>query len=465
MNSASKNYLQVLLALAAKKNVELYLVGGTIRDHLLGKAYSDFDFTAKEIQPLAKQFALETRSPCIPLDSTPGRNTFRVIVQKEFHFDFTDMQGKSIEEDMAQRDFSINAMSMRLTHFLSGNETVIDPHLGQTDLRNKIIRVIPGPTFSDDPLRLLRAFRFASVLEFSITEETTRQIELEAFQITKTAQERIYSEWLLFLSGKQVFELLELMAQTGLLQCTFPEIAELQSTSATNNDGKISLLHIFNRLEELLTVPETINPSLKLADFLTGRQKSLLKFSALLHRLNPTFSEASSNYRIKIDEESAIVRLLKRLTASNVDIRFIFRTIQCQQEAMKSNLAFAGTSINESALYRFTKKYDAELMAGIFLARAVQSATEKDRETQLFLQAAHRVTEFYFQRYLPALENEVLLTGDDLINDFKLTPSPLFQLILDEVEEGRVLGTIRTKNQAATIAQQIIATHNTRQET
>lgn len=464
MNSAFKKYLQILLALASKNNVELYLVGGTIRDHLLGKAYSDFDFTAKEIQPLVKQFALETRSPCIPLDSTPGRNTLRVIVQKDFHFDFTDMQGKSIEEDMAQRDFSINAMSMRLADFLSGNETIIDPHRGQTDLRDKIIRVIPGPTFSDDPLRMLRAFRFASVLEFSITKETIRQIEFEASQIKKTAQERIYYEWLIFLSGERVIELLKLMDRTGLLQCIFTEIAELQTSSTTNNDEKISL-HIFRRLEELLTVPEAINPSLKLADFLTGRKRALLKFSALLHRLNPASSELSSISRIKIDEESTIVRLLKRLTASNADIRFIFRTIQCQQEAMKSNLDFAGNSINESALYRFTKKYDAELMAGIFLARAVQSATERDRKTDLFLQAAHRVTEFYFQRYLPALENEALLTGDDLIQDFKLTPSPLFQLILDEVEEGRVLGTLHTKSQAATIAQQIIATHNTRQET
>jgi poly(A) polymerase len=465
MNAASKKYLQVLLTLASKNNVELYLVGGTIRDHLLGKAYSDFDFTAKEIQPLAKQFAFETRSPCIPLDSTPGRNTFRVIVQKEFHFDFTDMQGKSIEKDMAQRDFSINAMSMRLIDFLSGNETVIDPHRGQTDLRDKIIRVIPGPIFSDDPLRMLRAFRFASILEFRISTETIRQIEIEASSFKKTAEERIYYEWLIFLGGKRVFELLQLMEKTGLLQSTFPEITELLSTSTTsNNDWEISL-QAFKRLEELLTVPEAINSSIKLTDFLTGRKKSLLKFSTLLHRLNPAFSEVSSNSRIKIDEESTIVRLLKRLTASNADIRFIFRAIQCQQEAMKSNLEFASTRIKESALYRFTKKYDAELMAGIFLTRAVQSATEKNRKTELFLQAAHRVTEFYFQRYLPALENEVLLTGDDLIQDFKLTPSPLFQLILDEVEEGRVLGTIHTKNQAETIAHQIIATHNTRQKT
>jgi hypothetical protein len=181
--------------------------------------------------------------------------------------------------------------------------------------------------------------------------------------------------------------------------------------------------------------------------------------------LNPVFLDEVSSSKIKIDEDSKTVRLLKRLTASNADIRFIFCAIQCQQEAIESKLDFASAKVNEPLLYRFTKKYDTELMAGIFLARAVQSATEKDLETEAFLQAAHRVTEFYFQRYLPAMEHDVLITGDDLIRDFKLTPSPLFQLILNEVEEGRVLGTIQSKNQAATIAQQIIATHNTKQET
>lgn len=465
MSAATEKYLQILSEVASTKNVDLYLVGGTIRDQLLGKICADFDFTAKDVQSLANQFAVETHSPCISLDATPGRKTLRVIVQKQFHFDFTDMQGDSIEEDLKQRDFSINAMAMRLTDFLVNKKTVIDLHQGENDLRDKIIRVLPGPTFLDDPLRMLRAFRFASSLEFEILEETLRQIEIDKFKLEKTAQERIYYEWILFLNGEHIFELLKVMDRTGLLQCTFPEIAELRSSSEADASAWEISLQTFKRLEELLSLPETVTPSEDHAGFLAGRKKALLKFSALLHRLNPDLLDEASSSRTKIDEESKTVRLLKRLTASNADVRFIFRSIQCQQEAIESKLDFASVNVNESLLYRFTKKYDTELMAGIFLARAVQSATEKDLETEIFLQAAHRVTEFYFQRYLPAMETQSLITGNDLIRDFKLTPSPLFQLILNEVEEGRVLGTIHTKNQAATIAQQIITTHNTRQET
>ena len=465
MSARTQKYLQVLSEISSEYSGDLYLVGGTIRDHLLGKDCSDFDFTAKNVHDLATRFAAETQSPCIPLDATPGRNTLRVIVQKEFHFDFTEMQGNSIDADLAQRDFSINAMAIPLKDFLGDKKAVIDPNRGQADLHDKIIRVIPGPIFSADPLRMLRAFRFASSLEFEISRETIRQIEIEKSQLKKTALERIYFEWILFLSGKRVFELLQLMDRTGLLQCIFPEMAELRSPSTTHASGWEISLQTFKRLENLLSIPETIVPSKDHAGFLTGRKKALLKFSALLHRLNPDFLDGSSSSRVKIDEQTKTVRLLKRLTASNADIRFVFRAIQCLQEAIESHLDFAGDKINESVLYRFTKKYDTELMAGIFLASAVQSASENDRDTEPFLQAGHRVIEFYFQRYLPAMENITLITGDDLIRDFKLTPSPLFQEILDKVEEGRVLGAVQSKNQAQTIVQQIIATHNTEQKT
>ncbi len=465
MQKIIKNHLEILTEISKKSETDLYLIGGTIRDHLSGKECSDFDFTAKNVQNLANLFASATQSPCIPLDATPGRETLRVIVQKQFHFDFTDLQGNSIEEDLAQRDFSINAMAMRLKDFLDGKKTLIDPNRGREDLQKKIIRVLPGPIFSADPLRMLRAFRFASSLEFDIDAETIRQIEIEKSNLKKTAQERIYYEWILFLSGERVFKLLSLMDRTGLLQCAFPEMTELRQSLGTHASAWEISLQTFNRLEDLLSIPKTIIPSTNHTGFLTGKNRALLKFSALLHRLNPGFSDDISNTKVRIDEHAKTVRLLRRVKASNADIRFIYRTILCQQEARESSLEIAGTTINESALYRFTKKYDQELMAGIFLACAVQSASENNANTESFLQAMHRVVEFYFQRYLPAMDHKALINGDDLIRLFKLTPSPLFRLILDKVEEGRVLGTVKSKKQAEAIAQQIIATQKTEKET
>ena len=104
-------------------------------------------------------------------------------------------------------------------------------------------------------------------------------------------------------------------------------------------------------------------------------------------------------------------------------------------------------------------------MPGIFLACAVQSASENNAKTESFLQSAHRIVEFYFQRYLPAMDNKALIDGDDLIRHFKLSPSPLFRLILEEVEEGRVLGTIKSKIEAMETTQKFLESHKIEQGT
>ncbi len=459
-------YLERLIETASSLRLDLYLVGGTVRDHFLGKVCSDFDFTAKNVQTLAKRFASETQSPCIPLDNTPDRETLRVVVQKQLHFDFTDMQGQFIEDDLRQRDFSINAMAMRPRDFLQGKKNLIDPNRGLDDLKNKIIRVVPGSTFTNDPLRMLRAFRFASTLGFNISPETIHQIEIDKSKLEQTALERVYYEWVLFLSGEGVFELLQQMARTGFQQYVIPETMELRQSSGVHASVWETGLQTFKKLEDLLSIPKTMIPLPDHAGFLTGRKRALLRFSTLLHGFAPPFSRKACDSKIKIDENSTTVRLLKRLTASNADIRFIFKVIHCQQEVRGSYPEFAQTTCSDSMMYHFSKKYGEELTAGIFLACAVQSASsEKTREKESFFQAVYPLVEFYFQRYLPAMEHKPLITGDDLIRQFKISPSPLFQPILDKVEEERVLGTIKTQKQATAIAQKIIATHNTEQET
>lgn len=442
MGSPAKKYLQILSEIASGIDHALYLVGGSIRDTLLGKECSDFDFTARNIETLARSFAVGVQSSFVHLDNTPGRETFRVIVEKQFSFDFTEMQGDSIEEDLAQRDFTINAMAIRLDDFLAGRDAFIDLHRGQEDLANKIVRVVPGPIFSSDPCRMLRAFRFAGALNFKIDAETLKKIESEKNNLEKTAPERIYHEWILFLSGQQVFKLLQVMDETGLLQCVLPETGELRAIAEGQLNAWETGLATFSFLENLISHPKPVIPLANSLQFLTGKRTAVLKFAGLLYPLTP----------------SSIVLLLKRLRASNADIQFIHRTILCQREAVDSNLDFAGEKFDEPEMYRFVKKNASELMAGIFLACAVKSTFKKGDQTKTeeFYQAACRVSGFYLERYLPAMERKILLDGKDLIQNFKLPPSPLFRIVLDRVEEARVLGTIHSKSEAEKLAQEII---------
>ena len=157
-------YLNQLLAIEEN----LFIVGGVLRDRYLGLPYTDFDFSLKNASKLAAYFAKQIRATLVDLDDTPGRETYRVIDSKGNTFDFSEINGESITNDLTYRDFTFNAMAQRLKDFLRGMEKIIDPYNGIKDLKQKKIRSLPGPVLENDPLRVLRAFRFAAILDFEI---------------------------------------------------------------------------------------------------------------------------------------------------------------------------------------------------------------------------------------------------------------------------------------------------------
>ena len=218
------NHLQNILRLSKSQKSKLYVVGGTLRDLILGRQCSDYDFAVSGASTLATQYAHDTKSALVPLDTTPGRETFRVVIKKNVYFDFSELQGNTIESDLSQRDFSINALAVSLPNFIKGTKKYIDPHNGESDIKNKVIRVLPGPIFSKDPLRMLRAFRFMSVLEFQIESNTLKKIKTLRHKINQVSPERIWSELTILLNSKKASPSIQLMSGSGLLESVFPEL-------------------------------------------------------------------------------------------------------------------------------------------------------------------------------------------------------------------------------------------------
>ena len=151
MNQDAMNYLQKLHSTAKGENCPVYMVGGTVRDCLMEKPCVDYDIAAADSTRIARIFADNFKLKLVPLDNTPGRETNRVVVDKDLHFDFCSLQGGSIEKDLSQRDFTINAMAVTLENFINGNIEPIDLFGGQADIKNKMVRVLPGRSFV--PLR------------------------------------------------------------------------------------------------------------------------------------------------------------------------------------------------------------------------------------------------------------------------------------------------------------------------
>ena len=184
INNYTHSTLLDLLNLASSRKIKVFVVGGTLRDHLLNKFFSDIDLTAKNGAELGIQFAQSLNFTYVQLDKTPGRATTRIILPNNKHFDLTDLQGTGIEEDLEKRDFTINAMGQELSDFLSDQKHIIDPLSGKNDLQNSLIKVTSPAVFQADPLRMLRAFRFAATMKFSIDEKTLTEISKNNKNIT-----------------------------------------------------------------------------------------------------------------------------------------------------------------------------------------------------------------------------------------------------------------------------------------
>jgi tRNA nucleotidyltransferase/poly(A) polymerase len=214
---------------------EIYLVGGAVRDFLLGKNPKNFDFTTnatpKQIQSLfPNSFYNNTYGTVsIPVEMEGLSSLQKTIVEitpfrkEEDYTDFRHPEkiewAKTLEEDLARRDFTINAIAY-------DGKKIIDPYHGQKDLKEKIIRCVgdPNKRFSEDALRLLRAIRFASQLGFLIEEKTREAIVKNNYLITKISWERIRDEFLKILKSDHPAEGVLFLRNTGLLKYILPEL-------------------------------------------------------------------------------------------------------------------------------------------------------------------------------------------------------------------------------------------------
>lgn len=233
----------MLFSLFREKREELYLVGGYVRDRLLGRETRDYDF-ATSARPEVTKDILESRGfRAIPIgmefgtvaaimdtDSGPVEvqiTTFRCRESYRKGSRHPDVVfGTNLKEDLVRRDFTVNAMAM------DERGTVIDPLGGRKDLKREVIRtpLSPEETFSEDPLRMLRAFRFACRLGFAIEEKTLEAIGKQHHHIMDISRERWKLEMDSLLTtedGEEVSRVLQMMKDTGILRDMIPHFNEM----------------------------------------------------------------------------------------------------------------------------------------------------------------------------------------------------------------------------------------------
>ena len=274
---------EVVAGVADRENVEAYVIGGFVRDHIMGRVNPerDIDIVVLGDGPaMARAVAREiSRDIKVTVFRTFGTATFRyrnsdiefVGARKESYSSDSRKPSVSpgtLEDDQKRRDFTINALAISLNRDNPGE--VLDPFGGIDDIRNGIIRtpLDPDATFSDDPLRMMRAVRFAAQLDFRIADKTLTSIRSNAERIKIVSAERITTELNKIMTTAKPSAGILLLEQTGLLELILPEIARLRGVEDKDGKGHKDNFH----------------HTLKVLDNLAEKSSDLwLRWAALLH--------------------------------------------------------------------------------------------------------------------------------------------------------------------------------------
>jgi tRNA nucleotidyltransferase/poly(A) polymerase len=196
---------------------EIYLAGGFVRDMLLGRVSKDRDYAVKTVvEEISRKTSRKLKGTFIPLKKG---QTYRVVVKKKGRgagkykavLDFNNLKS-SIYNDLSARDFTINAMAW------SPKTSIIDPFEGRIDLKKRTVKAVGKENLIDDPLRMLRAYRFAAEYGFEIEKKTRKYIKNHAGKLASVAQERITEEFFKLLNAETLYSYLRECIQDGVME-------------------------------------------------------------------------------------------------------------------------------------------------------------------------------------------------------------------------------------------------------
>lgn len=185
-----------------------YVVGGAVRDLILGRDPADVDVAC--LDPLAAAKRLSPR--VITLGNEVHLRAYRVVLG-EHVYDFAELLDHDLDADLARRDFTVNAMAIALE-----DDVLLDPHGGRADLKSRLVRMVRASNFDDDPLRTLKGVRMAVRFDFELDDATLNAIRERAQRINEVAAERVIYELSVIFSANRFRKAIALLRETGLAE-------------------------------------------------------------------------------------------------------------------------------------------------------------------------------------------------------------------------------------------------------
>jgi poly(A) polymerase len=436
-----------------------WIVGGALRDELLGREITDIDIAVEgDPEAAARERAAEVRGPVFRLSEAFG--AWRVVDRRSGRvYDYAPLQGATIEEDLRKRDFTVNAMARPA----EGGE-LVDPLGGRADIESRTLRVIGPESYENDPLRPLRLARFAAELGFRPDAESERLTSEAAPRVTEASGERIFAELRRLVLAPGAVQGLALADRLGLLHAVLPELAALHDIEQSHYHHKDVYGHTLEVLERLIELEAEVEGELRevlhepLADELTRGQA--LRFGALLHDIGkPATHDVREDGRVtfmghdRLGEEM-VRQVCRRLRTSERLSRFL--------EGITRHHLVVGFLVHERpldrrAIYRYLKRTSPVEVEVTLLSCADRLATRgknADRAIDNHMELAKELmpAALEWRRQGPP---RLPLRGDELAEEIGIEPGPELGRVLAQLEEAAYAGDVTSRDQAVEIARRL----------
>ncbi len=450
----------------------VYLVGGAVRDHLLGRESKDIDLMCADPQVLAHALGSVHDAALVPFLNKPDTPCLRVVNRSdtEDFLDLVPIHGSGVEDDLSRRDFTINAMAIVVGAGGALGE-LIDPLGGRRDLRDRLIRAAGPDAMTSDPLRVIRAARFSAELGFEIDAATRQLMANAADRVAAIAAERIVRELFLTLKQPDSAPLVRVLDVTSALQAVFPEITPMRGCSQNEHHHLNVWGHSLEALEKLEGLLASLTDQFEpvagrlRANLERENRLPVLKLATLFHDAGKPESRSVAPETGRVTfygHDAAGSRIAEAIAAR---LKFSARDQELFRRLIGEHMhtiGLPGPDVRPGTILRWFRRLGEDMVVLLLLGMADVMATagpasrKVERERQL--RWCRETIRLYYTEIKDRLERKPLVGGRDLMA-IGIPPGPGMGTILEAVRAAQDDGAVQNRDEALALAADLARKH------